>query len=134
MASGKLGKHYASKSRIHVSVQNCSHHKRVHSVAELALARVLKINTEMVCIITSFVLAGAALAFGVSFGPGTRDVVRNMAAGFYARRVLETDKNTEVAGRQGVLKAITATHTILEYEGRDIGVSSATLLDQIAKQ
>jgi hypothetical protein len=43
-------------------------------------------------------------------------------------------KNTEVAGQQGVLKAITATRTILEHEGRDISVSNVTFLHQIAKQ
>lgn len=102
-------------------------------VAMMAIAQ-LKIDTEMVRIVTSFVLGGAALAFGISFGLGTRDVVRNMVAGFYARKVLEIGKNTEVAGQQGVLKAITATHTILEHEGHDISVSNATFLDQIAKQ
>ena len=74
------------------------------------------------------------MAFGISFGLGTRDVVRNMEAAFYARKVLEIGKNTEVAGQQGVLKAITATHAILEQEGRDISASNSTFLDQIAKQ
>ena len=102
-------------------------------VAMMAIGQ-LKIDTEMVRIVTSFTLAGTALAFGLAFGLGTRDVVRNMVAGFYARKFLEVGKSLEVAGQIGVLKAITATHTILEGDGRDISVANATFLEQVAKQ
>lgn len=85
----------------------------------MAIAQ-LKIDTEMVRIVTSLLLGGAAVAFGISFGLGTREIVRNMVAGFYARKVLEIGKRTEIAGQQGILKAITATHAILEDEGHDI--------------
>ena len=94
----------------------------------------LKIDTEIVRIVTTLVLGGAALAFGLSFGLGTRDVVRNVAAGFYARKVLVMGKPLEIAGQQGVLSAITATHLVLQSEGRATTVSNATVLDHIAKQ
>ena len=94
----------------------------------------LKIDTDIVRIVTSFILGGAALAFGISFGLGTRDIVRNLAAGFYARKILVVGKQLEVAGQQGVLRAITATHVILESEGRDTTISNETFIDQIAKQ
>jgi len=81
----------------------------------MAIAQ-LKIDTDIVRIVTSFVLGAAALGFGLSFGLGTRDIVRNVAAGFYARKVLEVGKHMEVAGQQGVLTAITATHVILTSE------------------
>ena len=101
--------------------------------AMMAIAQ-LKIDTDIVRIVTSFVLGGAALAFGLSFGLGTRDIVRNVAAGFYARKILVIGKPLEVAGQQGVLRAITATHVILQSDGRDTTLSNATVLDQIAKQ
>ena len=94
----------------------------------------LKIDTEIVRIVTSFILGGAALAFGISFGLGTRDIVRNITAGFYARKVLTVGKALEVAGQQGVLVAITATHAILRSEGGDTAVSNATFLEQVTKQ
>jgi small-conductance mechanosensitive channel len=94
----------------------------------------LKIDTDIVRIVTSFILGGAALGFGISFGLGTRDIVRNLAAGFYARKILVVGKPLEVAGQQGVLRAITATHVILESEGRETTISNETLMDQIAKQ
>jgi hypothetical protein len=102
-------------------------------VTMMAIAQ-LKIDTGMVRIVTSFILGGAAIAFGLSFGMGTHGTIRNMVAGFYARKYLELGKTLEVAGQQGVLKAITATHTILENDGREISVSNATFLDQVAKQ
>ena len=101
--------------------------------AMMAIAQ-LKIDTDIVRIVTSFVLGGAALAFGLSFGLGTRDIVRNVAAGFYARKILVVGKPLHVAGQHGVLKAITATHVLLESEGQETTVSNGTLLDQVAKQ
>jgi hypothetical protein len=72
----------------------------------------LKIDTDIVRIVTSLVLGGAALGFSLSFGLGTRDV----------------------AGQQGVPRAIPATHVIMQSEGHDPIVANATLLDHIVKQ
>jgi small-conductance mechanosensitive channel len=102
-------------------------------VAMMAIGQ-LKIDTEMVRIVTSFLLGGAAIAFGLSFGLGTRDTIRNIVAGFYARKYLEIGKNLEVAGQRGVLSAITATHTILTSEDQQISVSNSTFLEQVSKQ
>jgi hypothetical protein len=101
--------------------------------AMMAIAQ-LKIDTDIVRIVTSFVLGGAALAFGLSFGLGTRDIVRNIAAGFYARKVLVIGQQIEVAGQQGVLKAITPTHFVVQSEDREAAISNATILDQVTKQ
>ncbi len=101
--------------------------------AMMAIAQ-LKIDTDIVRIVTSFVLGGAALAFGLSFGLGTRDIVRNVAAGFYVRKVLTMGKPLEVAGRQGVLSAITATHVVLKSEGHETAISNATFLDHVSTQ
>ena len=94
----------------------------------------LKIDTEMVRIVTSFFLAAGALAFGLAFGLGTRDIVRNIVAGFYTRKILAVGTNLEIAGQTGVLTAITSTHTILTDQGRDILVANATFLKETSKQ
>ena len=47
----------------------------------------LKFDTDMVRIVTVCTLSGFALAFGLSFGLGTRDITRNIIAGFYARKI-----------------------------------------------
>lgn len=94
----------------------------------------LKIDTDIIRLVTSFCLAGMALAFGLSFGFGARDVTRNILAGFYARRTLQVGKSVEIAGQSGVLAAITPTHAVIEDEERRITVANGTFLDQIARQ
>jgi hypothetical protein len=101
--------------------------------AMMAIAQ-LKIDTDIVRIVTSFVLGGAALAFGLSFGLGTREIVRNIAAGFYARKVLIIGQPIEVAGQQGILKAITPTHFVIQSETQEAAIANATILDQVTKQ
>jgi hypothetical protein len=93
----------------------------------------LKIDTEMVRIVTSFIFGAAALAFGLAFGLGTREIVRNIVAGFYTRKFLAIGRGLEIAGQNGVLTAITATHTILESQGQEIMVANSTFLDQASK-
>ena len=94
----------------------------------------LKIDTDIVRIVTSFILGAGALAFGIAFGFGTRDVVRQITAGFYLRKHLSVGKVTEIGGAVGILKGITATHALLENESGEISVSNATFLKSIAKQ
>jgi len=94
----------------------------------------LKIDTEMVRIVTSFFLGAGALAFGLAFGLGTRDIVRNIVTGYYTRKVLTIGQNLEIAGQNGVLTAITATHTILNSEGREVIVANSTFLTEPSKQ
>lgn len=102
-------------------------------VAMMAIGQ-LKIDTEMVRIVTSFFLGAGALAFGLAFGLGTREIVRNIVAGFYTRKFLAVGKGLEIAGQSGVLTAITATHTILSSQGQDIIVANSTFLEQTSKQ
>jgi small-conductance mechanosensitive channel len=90
----------------------------------------LKIDTGMVRIVTSFVLGGAALGFGVAFGLGTWDTVRNIVAGFYTRNLLAIGKTVAVAGHTGTLAAITPTHTVLLNEGHEILIPNKTFAEQ----
>jgi hypothetical protein len=101
--------------------------------AMMAIAQ-LKIDTEIIRIVTAIVLGGAALAFGLAFGLGTRDIVRNVTAGFYARKVLTMGKPLGIAGHQGVLRAITATHIVLQNGEEETMVSNGTFLDHVGKQ
>lgn len=94
----------------------------------------LKIDTAIVRIVTSIILGGAALAFGISFGFGTRDVVRNIAAGFYARKVLEIGRPLTVSGHTGTLRAITATHILLDSEDGEISIANSAVLHQVTRQ
>jgi hypothetical protein len=93
----------------------------------------LQIDTGIVRIVTSFVLGGAALGFGISFGLGTRDIIRNITAGFYTRKFLRIGNRLQISGQQGVLAEINATHTILQAEDREISVANTTFLETVAE-
>lgn len=94
----------------------------------------LQIDTEIIRVVTSAVLAGMALAFGLAFGLGSRDVTRNILAGFYARKTFEVGRQLEVLGEQGELVAITPTQTLLQQGERVVSVSNAVFLDEVVKQ
>lgn len=102
-------------------------------VAMMAISQ-LKIDTEMVRIVTSFVLGAAALGFGLAFGLGTWEVVRNIVTGFYTRKFLAVGYSLTIAGQSGTLTAITPTHTVLTDGGREILVANATFLEQTSTQ
>jgi small-conductance mechanosensitive channel len=90
----------------------------------------LKIDTGMVRIVTSFVLGAVALGFGLAFGVGTWDVVRNIATGFYTRKLLAVGNSVAIAGHTGTLAAITPTHTVLLHEGHEVLIPNKTFADQ----
>jgi len=95
----------------------------------------LRIDTEIVHLVIAAVLGGVALAFGLSFGLGTRDITRNLIAGFYARKIFSPGKEIEIRGQQGVLRSITPTQTLLvQPDDTLIAVSNAAFLDDVVKQ
>ncbi len=99
----------------------------------MAIAQ-LKVETEIIRLVTAAVLAGAALAFGLSFGLGSREITRNIIAGFYARKTFQVGEEIEVAGERGMLTSITPTQTILEQQGRTVAVANSIFLEQVVKQ
>ncbi len=94
----------------------------------------LQIDTEIIRVVTTAVLAGMALAFGLSFGLGSRDITRNILAGFYARKTFELGKELEVRGERGELKSITPTQTLLQQDDRVVAVANSVFLEEVVKQ
>ena len=93
----------------------------------------LEFDTEMVRIVTVCVLGGFALAFALSIGLGTRDITRNVLAGFYARKVFAPGDPIEVRGHRGVLRAITPTQTLIEQEDTVVTVANTVFLDDVVR-
>lgn len=99
----------------------------------MALAQ-LRIDTDIIRIVTVCTLAAVALAFGISFGLGTRDVTRNVVAGFYARKIFREGDVVEVRGVRGILKAITPLQTLVEGKEETITVANGVFLDETIRQ
>ena len=95
----------------------------------MALAQ-LHIDTEMIRVVTICALSGIALAFGLSLGLGSRDVTRNMIAGFYARKLLRPGDTVSVGEHTGTLVMITPTQTVIQVPSQaDVAVSNGVFLD-----
>jgi hypothetical protein len=88
----------------------------------------LKIDTDIVRLVTTAGLAGMALALRLSFGLGSRDVTRNVTDGFYARTTFLIGEEMEVLCERGTLSSITPTQTILERDGHRIAAARSVLL------
>ena len=99
----------------------------------MAIAQ-LQIDTEIIRVVTTAVLAGLALAFGLAFGLGCREVTRNMIAGFYARKVFELGRDIEIGGERGELRSITPTQTLIQQGERVVAVPNSSFLDGVVKQ
>jgi small-conductance mechanosensitive channel len=84
----------------------------------------------MVRIVTICTLSGLALAFGLSVGLGSRDITRNLLAGFYARKIFSAGDTVEIRGERGVLKAISPTQTIIEQPSGLVVVANTAFLDE----
>ncbi len=94
----------------------------------------LKIHTDVIRMVVQITLAGAALAFALSFGLGARDATRNLLAGFYARRIFKIGQPISVAGHQGELAGITAQVVIIAVEGRLLTLPNSVFLDEAVRQ
>ena len=95
----------------------------------------LRIDTEVIRIVVACVLGGITLAFGLSFGLGTREITRNLIAGFYARKIFQPGDELEIKGERGVLRSITPTQTLLVQPGdKIVAVSNASFLEDVVRQ
>jgi len=94
----------------------------------------LQVDTDIVRVLTTCFLAGIALAFALSFGLGTREISRDIIAGFYARKVFAIGKELEVDGERGILRAITPTQILLDQDGRTVAISNSAFVDKVVKQ
>jgi uncharacterized integral membrane protein len=102
-------------------------------VAIMAITQ-LKIETEIVRSIAIVLLAGGALGFALTFGLGTREVTRNIVAGFYARKQFSPGAEIEISGEKGVLVSITPVQTLLEKGEKVIAIPNKVFLEEVVKQ
>ena len=102
-------------------------------VAIMAVTQ-LQIETDIVKAVAIVVLSGMSLGLALSFGLGTRDVTRNILAGFYARKLFEAGEEIELKGEIGTLIAITPIQTLIEREGKVVSVPNSVFLEEVVRQ
>jgi hypothetical protein len=94
----------------------------------------LQVDTEIIRAVVLVVLAGGVVALALSFGLGTRDVTRNIVAGFYARKLFRIGEEVEIAGERGVLSGITPLQTLIERDNETLAIPNRVFLEEVVKQ
>lgn len=94
----------------------------------------LKIDTGIIMSVVLILLAGGSLALALTFGLGSREVTRNLIAGFYARKIFEPGEKIRIHGCDGVLAGITPVHTLVEEDGGVTTVPNSVFLEEAVRQ
>jgi small-conductance mechanosensitive channel len=94
----------------------------------------LKIDTQIVLGIVLVILAGMSLAFALTFGLGSREVTRNIVAGFYVRKLFQVGEPVEVGDVKGTLAGITAVQTLVESGENTLALPNRVFMDEVVKQ
>ena len=102
-------------------------------VAIMAIAQ-LKIDTEIVRIVTVCSLSGVALAFGLSFGLGSRETTGNIIAGFYAKKLFHPGDRVEVKGQTGEIQSMTAVQVVLRSDDGIVAIANTEFIDKVVKR
>ncbi|MEZ4647380.1 MAG: mechanosensitive ion channel [Candidatus Eisenbacteria bacterium] len=94
----------------------------------------LQIETDIIKSVAIVLLGGVSLGLALSFGLGTRDITRNIVAGFYARKIFDSGETIEMGGVKGTLVSIAPTQTIVEVGDEIVSVPNHLFLDTAVKQ
>ncbi|MCK9997167.1 MAG: mechanosensitive ion channel [Candidatus Krumholzibacteria bacterium] len=94
----------------------------------------LQIDTQIILSVVLILLSGGALALALTFGLGSREITRNLIAGFYARKIFEPGEKIEIGGREGILAGITPVHALIDEDGRTTTIPNSVFLEEAVRQ
>jgi len=94
----------------------------------------LQIDTDVIRSVVLVLLAGCSLALALTFGPGSRDITRNLVAGYYARKLFSPGEQIEIQGRQGTLAGISPVHALVEEDGRLTTIPNVVFIEEPVRQ
>lgn len=94
----------------------------------------LQIDTAIIRMVVMILLAGASLALALTFGLGSRDITRNLVAGYYARKIFEPGRKITIQGEEKILAGIAPVHTLLEQDGQLTTVPNKVFLEEAVRQ
>lgn len=95
----------------------------------LALAQ-LGIQTDLLIIAASSLLIATSLALALAFGIGSRDLARNIMAGFHARESFEAGQQLNVRGHSGELKSIGTAKSWIKTSNGMVSLPNAVLMEE----
>lgn len=112
---------------------------RTASVSVLVVAGImvigqLEIRTAVLQAILMTLVVGATLTIALTLGLGSREITRNMLAGFYARKLFRSGDEVEISGEKGTLVSITPIQTVVETRGSLKAIPNDVYLETVVEK
>lgn len=90
----------------------------------------LGVETTLLTTATLALIGATALALAVAFGFGSRELARNIMAGFHARDEFSPGQHLSVRGHEGVLARIGSVKTVLETTAGRVSLPNHALTEE----
>lgn len=90
----------------------------------------LGVETTLLTTATIALVGATALALAVAFGLGSRELARNIMAGFHAKEEFTIGQTLSVRGHTGRLVSVTSVKTIIETEDGHVSLPNSALTDE----
>lgn len=98
-------------------------------VAILALGQ-LGVETTLLTTVTTVLVTALALALALAFGLGSRDLARNIMAGFHLRELFAEGQHLRVGAHEGPLVRIGAVKSTVETDEGLVTLANAMLVEE----
>lgn len=98
-------------------------------VAVIAIGQ-LGVETTLLVVTATVLIGSIAAALAVSFGWGSREIARNVMAGFHAREAFIPGQRLTVRGRTGKLIAIGNVKSLLETEEGTVSLPNSAFTEE----
>ena len=95
----------------------------------LALGQ-LGIQTDLLTIAASALVVATALAMAIAFGFGSRDLARNIMAGYHARESFEEGQQLSLRGHSGQLMSIGTVKSVIKTRKGLVSMPNAALTEE----
>ena len=102
----------------------------VLAMAAILAADQLGLNTTLLNNVLGNLLTVAGAALALAFALGSREAVRNLLAGFYAKDLFEIGQTVEVDGYRGTLEAIGPLKAVIAAAEGHVTVPNSVLMDR----
>ncbi|NNE44275.1 MAG: mechanosensitive ion channel [Gemmatimonadetes bacterium] len=102
-------------------------------VTAMALSQ-LRLEAAVLQLVITCVVASLCFGLALAFALGSRDVMRNVLAGFYARKLLRSGDEIDMHGQKGTLVSITPTQTVIETKNALKLVPNEVYLSEVVEK
>ena len=87
------------------------------------------VNTDLITNNLSIIFASILAAFTISFGLGSRDIIKRLLFGYYSRKNLQVGNKIKTDSFEGVIKSIDNISVVVSSDNRTIIIPIKEIVD-----